>query len=272
MADLNQVDFIGIHHTSVEHNQDVETIHNFHFNTNGWLAIGYHFYIMQGGEIYEGRPLNKRGAHIRGENHRSIGVCVAGNFDVQDIIKDFPEQYQSLVKLLRWLKSEYPHANIKPHTHFSGKTCPGSNFPMDKLINDVNNIEEGYSNYEYEIKLWIGKNEAELNGQVIDIDQGPIIDKESSRALIPVRFVSTELGANVDWDGDKRLVTVSDNNKTIKMAIGDKKVDINGNIYELDLAPQIKNNRTLVPLRMISQELGFNVDYDPDTQRINIYK
>lgn len=141
MSDLNRVEFIGIHHTAVGHNQSVQTIHNFHVNTNGWIAIGYHYYIEQDGTIYKGRPDNKRGAHIKGENYRSIGVCLAGNFDVQDIQEDFPDQYKALVKLLTWLVSKYK-APIKRHTDFDQKTCPGSNFPFDKLLADVKKVKE----------------------------------------------------------------------------------------------------------------------------------
>ena len=142
MRKLNQVDFIGIHHTAVAHNQSVQTIHNFHVNTNGWAGIGYHYYIEQDGTIYKGRPDNKRGAHIRGENYRSLGVCVAGNFDVQDIQGEFPKQYKALVKLLIYLIAEYPGVKIKRHTDFDQKTCPGTNFPFEELKEDVRKVKE----------------------------------------------------------------------------------------------------------------------------------
>ena len=135
-------DFIGLHHTYVSHNQSVEVINNFHKNTMGWAGIGYHFYIYQNGDIYEGRPLHLRGAHIKGENSRSIGVCCAGNFDMQNITTDFPEQYKSLIKLLVWLVKKYPGIAIKRHTDFSAKSCPGIKFPFQKTKEDVRKFKE----------------------------------------------------------------------------------------------------------------------------------
>ena len=70
---------IILHHSGVEVLQSVETIHNYHKNTNGWSGIGYHFYVRKNGNIYRGRPENTVGAHCQGENYNSIGICFEGN-------------------------------------------------------------------------------------------------------------------------------------------------------------------------------------------------
>lgn len=64
----NKTEQIVLHHSGVTVLQSVETIHNYHKNTNGWSGIGYHFYVRKDGKIYRGRPENTVGAHaVRSE-------------------------------------------------------------------------------------------------------------------------------------------------------------------------------------------------------------
>lgn len=134
---------IIIHHSGVDVDQSAKIIHDYHVNTNGWAAIGYHFLIRYDGAIEKGRPLNKMGAHVSGHNEDSIGICLTGNFSNTDLLKR-PAQYNALIELVRYLLKDQPGLIIKKHNDYSNTQCPGYKFPWTKFLSDVsdNNIME----------------------------------------------------------------------------------------------------------------------------------
>ena len=81
----------------------------------GFSDIGYHFVVRLDGTIEAGRPLELPGAHCRGHNLRSIGVC----YDTRT-----PAQRASLLRLLTALHLAHPRATIRGHRDFAAKACP----------------------------------------------------------------------------------------------------------------------------------------------------
>lgn len=107
-----------------------------------------------------------------------------------------------------------------------------------------------------------------VNGEYVTFDQSPII--ENDRTLVPFRAIFEKLGAKVDWDNNTRTVTAVKDDITITLKIGEKAININGENKELDAASQIVNDRTLVPVRAISEALGCTVEWDGDTKTVII--
>ena len=105
---------------------DVETIRDWHVNGNGWSDIGYHYIIKLDGTIQEGRKENRIGAHAKGNNRHSIGICYIGGLDSDLEPKDTrtEKQKESLIKLLNELKDRYPKSTVYGHNDFSSKACP----------------------------------------------------------------------------------------------------------------------------------------------------
>lgn len=96
----------------------------------GWLKIGYHYVIQRDGTLEEGRDKDVMGAHVKGHNAESIGICLVGGVDADNTPEDnfTPEQYATLLDTIRSLHVEYPDAEIVGHnTLFSGKACPSFN-------------------------------------------------------------------------------------------------------------------------------------------------
>ncbi len=204
LADMEKINYIIVHHTGVALDQTVETIHNYHKNTLGWAGIGYHFYIRFNGDIYQGRPLPKSGAHTQGYNNRSIGVAVAGNFDNESLFSR-KDQYNSLVELLKRLKKEYPGAPIKKHTDFATKSCPGTNFPWDQLLEAVEAVEEeqeidGSDNIKVLKKDIVYVTGKEVTSYIIK-------DGDETITCIPVRKVEN-IGFNVDWTFERTEINL----------------------------------------------------------------
>ena len=104
----------------------VDTIRQWHLQ-RGFSDIGYHYVIYRDGSIHIGRDESIIGAHCTGHNTNSIGVCyIGGCASDGKTPKDTrtSEQKQSLVKLLKELKTKYPQASIHGHRDFSSKACP----------------------------------------------------------------------------------------------------------------------------------------------------
>lgn len=107
-----------------------------------------------------------------------------------------------------------------------------------------------------------------VNGSEMSFDQPPII--VDGRTLVPLRAIFEAFGAQVDWNGDTRTVMAVKDNTTIKLKIGEKAIEVNGEHKKLDAAPQVVNDRTLVPVRAVSEALGCMVDWNGDTRTVII--
>ena len=100
-------------------------IKKWHLN-QGYNDIGYHYVIRLDGTIEKGRAETIVGAHTKGYNTGSIGICYIGGCDANMKAKDTrtPEQRAALVELVSKLKKQYPKATIHGHREFAAKACP----------------------------------------------------------------------------------------------------------------------------------------------------
>lgn len=94
----------------------------------GWEGIGYHWFIEKDGKTRAGRAETYHGTHTIDHNKDSIGICLAGNFDVT---LPTQEQINALKTLLKDIRGRYPIPleNIVPHRKFAQKTCYGMKLP-----------------------------------------------------------------------------------------------------------------------------------------------
>ena len=117
-----RIDYLVVHCTATKENQHitVEDVRKWHTN-KGWSDIGYHYLIYLDGTIKKGREDNKQGAHVKGYNKHSLGICYVGGVDKDLKAKDTrtEAQKEALCYLLKELKEFYPNAEIKGHRDFS---------------------------------------------------------------------------------------------------------------------------------------------------------
>lgn len=124
-------DLIVIHHRGG--NGTPSGIHYQHLK-QGWAGIGYHYYIRKTGEVYTGRPQWAIGAHCVGYNSHSFGICLEGNFEIEE---PTDIQLANLKELCKYLKKLFPTIKtIKGHRDFMPTACPGKN--LYKHIHDLN--------------------------------------------------------------------------------------------------------------------------------------
>ena len=92
-------------------------------------------------------------------------------------------------------------------------------------------------------------------------DSEPYIDA-NGRSMVPVRAVSEALGATVAWNETRKAVTVQKGRMVVELTIGSNLAKVNGAIMTMDTVPVLKGNRTMVPVRFLSEYLGALVAWD----------
>ncbi len=111
-----------------------------------------------------------------------------------------------------------------------------------------------------------------VNGLAIDFEKYdnvmPFI--EDGVTLAPIRAVTEALGAEVIWNSETQEIVIKKDDININMTIGDNIAYINDNEVLLDVAPQIRDDRTVVPMRFIAESFNLNVDWDGNSNTIII--
>lgn len=131
--DKRKIIKIYIHHSALSPDVGFEAIRELHIQ-RGFDDIGYHFVIEKNGEIRKGRDINTQGAHVKGDNTESIGICICGNFEE---ICPNKIQIKTLILLLNKLFRKIGELQILGHKDFSlaDTLCPGKY--LYKLLPDI---------------------------------------------------------------------------------------------------------------------------------------
>ena len=108
-----------------------------------------------------------------------------------------------------------------------------------------------------------------VNGIKISFDQSPYIDG-NSRTMVPIRFISEALAADVKWNDKQRKVTITKENTEIILTIGQNTATVNGKNISLDTTPVIKGDRTFVPLRFIGEAFSASVEWDGKNRVVSV--
>lgn len=124
---MRRIDKIILHCSATLPGQrvDVETITRWH-KQRGFKTIGYHFFIDRSGAIHAGRPLEQQGAHCKGQNAHSIGICYEGGLNKEGKPLDTRTILQRIAmkELVAQLLGQFPEATVHGHREFANKACP----------------------------------------------------------------------------------------------------------------------------------------------------
>ena len=118
-----------------------------------------------------------------------------------------------------------------------------------------------------------------IDGEELNLDVAPqIID---GRVMVPIRGVLENLGALVKWDDETQTVSARKSSKTVSLEIGSNDVTLDKGetnddgsakteTIQTDVAAQLVSDRTLVPLRVISEAMGYSVDWNDESYTVSI--
>lgn len=107
-----------------------------------------------------------------------------------------------------------------------------------------------------------------VNGDKIAFDVPPQIFDGTT--MLPVRLALEPLGAEFDWNGESRTVTIRANGKIIVLTIDAENALVDGAVKPLAKPAMLIDGRTLIPIRFVAEELSYTVDWDGDTRTVFI--
>lgn len=192
MSKRQSTDRLILHHSACS-SCTAEQIHQWHLN-NGWEGAGYHFLVRKDGQIYRLRPEEFVGAHAKGSNYNSIGICAEGNFENETM----PEaQKNSLIELVSYLKGKYGISKVLKHSDVNNTACPGKNYPFNEIVNGK--VEE-----RHEVSGIIADIQSKLNskyGYNIAIDNIYGVDTHKHMVMALQTEFNKQLGSKLVIDG-----------------------------------------------------------------------
>lgn len=116
----------------------------------------------------------------------------------------------------------------------------------------------------------IGSNIYYAGGVAKVMDVAPYI--KNDRTYVPMRYMGEALGAEVVWDDAARTVTLTKDDTTVVFTIGSTTYTVNGEAKTADVAPEIANDRAMLPARFVAEAFGAVVGWDASTQTVLIQK
>lgn len=125
----DEIKYIILHHRCGY--GDINSIHQSHIK-RGFNGVGYHYYIRRDGTEEVGRPVDAVGAHCKGNNRCSVGICLEGDFRKDKITK---EQIETLRKRVTSLVDNFPIRKIFNHKDLCKTLCPV--IDLKELVKDI---------------------------------------------------------------------------------------------------------------------------------------
>ena len=189
----------------------------------------------------------------------AVGVKMPINKDIKKIT--FDKEID-----VRFMEIEIEEAHAKR------VSCCEIEFYQSKEAYDKSHI---VTKEKYELKIGSNVITSDINGEVKEktLDVAPYIVNGST--LIPLRGLVEEMGAEIAWDGETKSITLKIPGRTIVLQIWNNLVYVKDNklgdiMYTLLNFPVIKDSRTFIPVRFVSEQLGYNVAWDGATQTVTI--
>ena len=133
--------------------------------------------------------------------------------------------------------------------------------PIETPVADA--IEEGTASEVMSAIFSVGNNTVTVANKTIEMDVSPYI--KNDRTYVPVRYLAYSLGVpeeGVTWDSNTKAVGIITEDTTISLTIDSTTMIANQESIQMDVAPEIKNGRTMLPARWVAEVLGATVEWD----------
>lgn len=121
---MRRIDYVVVHHSASKRSTTFEEVREWHL-AKGWKDIGYHFFIDGKAKLHYGRPIDQIGAHAKGHNSNSIGICIAGDNtkDRSSWTADQIDILKGLIAALRTVLKD--NFKVVGHRELVATLCPG---------------------------------------------------------------------------------------------------------------------------------------------------
>ncbi|WP_051280129.1 stalk domain-containing protein [Anaerovorax odorimutans] len=180
--------------------------------------------------------------------------------ELESAIENGDEELQNKLKVqLQELKNEYLEAKEQIKTNLRERQKLVLENYTQEEITDIEEATENIQSEDSSVKVLdvtsILSSETEFK-----FDTPPVI--KEGRTLIPVRAITEGFGAEVDWNSESKEVTITKDDTTITLTLGNNVAIVNGEEVTLDTKANTMNKRTYVPLRFIMETFNKQVSYD----------
>jgi hypothetical protein len=107
-----------------------------------------------------------------------------------------------------------------------------------------------------------------VNGKKQNLEVAPLL--KDNTTYVPIKYVLDVFGGNAAWNAAAKKITVTRGATVLELTVGQKALLLNGVSSKAEVAPIIVNGRTLVPLRLVSEQLGIGVNWEQKTKSITL--
>jgi hypothetical protein len=240
------------------------------------LPKGIQFASTPDVEVTEGNL--EIGKPNTGEDKRELVIPVASSSTKPSTIKisnvkltldrTVPEgEFKAKIGGDALVKNDYPDATIKTEVEFA------KGYVVNFVFANVITPAPGETRATTTFTIGSTSYTVEENKVAVEktMDVAPYI--KDGRTYLPVRFVAEALGVtedNILWDPVTRSVTIFKGDRIAQMTIGSTILLVNGVEINMDVAPEITNGRTMLPVRWMTQALGAGIAWDAETQTVTV--
>ena len=143
---------------------------------------------------------------------------------------------------------------------------------ISKLAEMVSEYDD--DKYFGSITVKIGESDLNIDGETMPIDtSGSCAYVENGRTMLPVRgFWPEAMGAEVSYNEQDEKVSILSAEVSVQMVVGENSMTVNGETQSLRTAPEIKNDRTMLPMRDVAEALDCEVDWNGETETVLLTK
>lgn len=118
------------------------------------------------------------------------------------------------------------------------------------------------------VTMVAGQSSMTVDGKKQTLDVAPLI--KDGTTYVPIKYVLDAFGGQAAWNAKAKKITVTRGTTVLELTVGKKEYMLNGAVKQSAVTPIIANNRTLVPLRLVSEQLGINVNWEKKTKTITL--
>ena len=241
------------------------------------------------GAIYYDRPITNLGVITNGSIYevdferfdgKSVGIC--GEYfysEIYDPENDLEQlafskdgiywEYAGLSDIRYIINVYEKNDDIIVRFFNDTETGPGANLSFIDKNSLYSQLENNLSDTNVYVRL---------NDKILGFDQPPVT--ENDRTLVPMRFLMEQMGATVTWDDATQTATATvpatteeeiqtsglAEEKSVTFRVDNTTATVNGSAATMDVPARLINDKTMVPLRFLSENLGFNVQWDEATR------
>ncbi|MBT2291640.1 phosphodiester glycosidase family protein [Paenibacillus albidus] len=252
------------------------------------LSLGYDM-TAGSGKMYAYAQLNGTTGKEVPAAATAMSLDVMGDMSLNWLRAEFVDNsgatvYVDLAKIIDW--NGWKNLNID----LSGS---GMKFPASLKRLYVVNVEEGqderaktgtvaFDNIKFTMPslsseaglpkgsamMSIGSKAITVNGAKKAIDAAPIM--KDGTTYVPIRYVLDAFGGSAAWDPATKKIMVLRGSKALDLTLNKKEFILNGKRQSAEVAPLLLQGRTLVPLRLVSEQLGLTVKWEQETKTVTI--